>query len=1237
MDETRQSHDDTPANLPSPIRIELLGAFRVVAGPQVIARFYTYKTGALLAYLAYHRHQTATRELLIDLFWQDSAPERGRNNLSFALSSLRSQLEPPGVVAGTILIADRHTVRLNVDAVQTDVTEFERALSRVEREGDQAPIGLLKEAVTLYRGELLPGYYEEWITAERERLTERYVQTLRRLVRHCLKQKELPLALDYARRAVAALPLREELHREVIQIFLGTGQPSAALEQYRNLEKILKDALGETPSAAAQQLLQGIETARSAAAHPDVTRSLLPVVESGEDTAAPAAPLSPPEGMITLLLTYIVGSTAQWEQNPEIFRQALSPYHTLLRELFMQQNGYVITGIADGFLVAFSDAAAAARCAVAIQRALAEQIRPAVLGTLRTRVALMTGVAELEAGNYVGILLHRVSRLLAAAHGGQILCAESTARALKHHTEPDATLLELGTYRLQDIPTTQRLFQVNYAGMSPQEFPPLRTASGSASILPQTFTRFFGRREEVRRLSELLLDNATRLITLSGIGGTGKTRLAQEVARKVAETFEGIVWFVSLADIADAMLIPDTIAAVLRLPPTQSDRLEQVIEALSSERSLLVLDNYEQLVEAGSRYVRILLERLPEMTCLVTSRRMLGLEGEHEFLLLPLPTPPQADTPEALLRSESVQLFVDRAQAAKPDFQITVQNAASIAALCVGLEGIPLALELAAARVQVMAPAQMVLQLQHRFAFLVSRRRDISERQRTLRQALDWSYRLLSPELQRFLTELAVFRGGWTADAAETVCREPLTLDYLADLRECSLCTVEETGDCYRFRLLETVREYALEKLEASGELMAVQERHAHYFQRCFTPTTAQQAAGGVEDAATITLLMADLDNIRAGMDWTMGHGSDSDRLEHGLALTLFLLRRGLYSECEARLNQAEPIARRLGDKAALANFLNRRGLIGWNRSDYAAAEPHFEAARLLCREIDDQSLFLKVLANLGNVSWGRSDFAGARRIWEEALELAVSSGHARQEGTYRTNLAILACYRGEYETAEQYYQDGLALYQRVEFVEGIAFARYNFSELLLYRREYGRALEQAEESLRLFSLLSDRQGIALTTIRIGLLRLETGRNAEASVAFAEGLAQAEEIGIRRCEMYAWECLARLSDSEGDLKAAQERFRRSLSIAGEVGDRRHCAVTLVRLARTLLKRERARDAYRLLLFAHAEYTTLHLAEIDQVENLAESLRAGLDPATAQAIRKAPAQSLEALLAKTCYT
>ena len=765
----------------------------------------------------------------------------------------------------------------------------------------------------------------------------------------------------------------------------------------------------------------------------------------------------------------------------------------------------------------------------------------------------------------------------------------------------------------------------------------MRLEAGFAGVIPQMFTRFFGRAEEVQRLCDWLQAEGTRLVTLSGIGGTGKTRLAQEVAHRLVDAFDGAVWFVSLADIADAALIPDAIATTMQLPPTQADRMEQIIAALTGQRSLLVLDNYEQLVADGVLSVRTLLERLPQLTCLVTSRQILALEGEREFFVSPLLIPRQTHNPEALLQYESVQLFVDRAQATKPDFQITPNNAGAVAALCAGLEGIPLALVLAASRIQMMSPAQMVMQLQHRLDFLVSRRRDISERQRTLRQALDWSYLLLSPELQRFLARLSVFRGGWSVAASEVVGQEPLALDHLAQLRECSLAMAEETGDTYRFRLFETVREYALEKLAESGDLEATQERHTAFFRTLLLQGNQSLQGTAAEAAEAITLLTADLDNIRAGMDWATQQGHDSEMLEFSLAITLFLLRRGLYSECEARLIQAEAVARRIGDRASLANLLNRRGLVGWNRSDYAAAEPHFAEARLLCQEIGDQSLLLKVLANLGNLSWGRSDFAKARSIWEEALELAVASGHARQEGTYRTNLAILACYRGDYETAARYYQEGLAFYQQVDFVEGIAFARYNFSELLLYQAQYARAMVEAKESLRLFSTLGDQQGMALATIRIGLLWLETGHNDEARLAFTEGLAKAEEIGIRRCEMYAFDGMARLAEAEDDPQTAQRLFHRSLRIAHEVGDRRQQAVTLARLAQSLLKREREADAYSLLVIADAECATLHLSEAAHVGELKTRLGVALGPQAKPLAQSARTQNLEMLLEKVCST
>jgi predicted ATPase len=426
----------------------------------------------------------------------------------------------------------------------------------------------------------------------------------------------------------------------------------------------------------------------------------------------------------------------------------------------------------------------------------------------------------------------------------------------------------LGIYRLQGGRALERLFQVEYPEMKQRRFGPLRVEAGYAHQLPVQFTRFFGREDELTRLEEILLEEKPHLLTLTGPGGSGKTRLALEAARQLIEPFGGAVWFVPLQDLTDPGLLPGAIAASLRLPRLpQVEPLEQVVEVLSRQPSLLVLDNFEHLLGSGLMVndsmvygstinhqpsaislVRTLLERVPSLTLLITSRQVLNLTGEREFYVSPLPTPGGEDTPEWLLRCPSVQLFVDRAQKVRPDFQVTPANAPAVSELCYRLEGIPLALELAAARVQVLTPVQMLAQLEHRFDFLVSRKRDEARRHQTLRAAMDWSYQLLSPELQRFFARLSVFRGGWTLEAAAAVASDewqvtsdesPITshqspvisnaLDTLAQLQECSLVQAEEAGAEMRFRMLETLREYAGEQL-ASEEQAALRERHADYF-----------------------------------------------------------------------------------------------------------------------------------------------------------------------------------------------------------------------------------------------------------------------------------------------------------------------------------------------------------------------------------------------------------------------
>jgi predicted ATPase len=580
----------------------------------------------------------------------------------------------------------------------------------------------------------------------------------------------------------------------------------------------------------------------------------------------------------------------------------------VLRAEFARHGGLEVKEAGDAFLVAFSSVQSALACAVASQQALFAQPWPEAVNSLAVRMALHTGDVTVENGEYHGLALHRASRILTAAHGGQILLSEAMAALVQRDLSEGVRLLDLGVFRLRDMPASERLFQVEYPGMAQRQFPPLAAEQGHKTNLPVQFTRFFGRQEELARLSHmLLLPQQTRLVTITGTGGTGKTRLALEVAARLTSSLEGAVWFVELEDLRDTSLIADTVMGALHAARSPDKAPADVVaEALSAYASpLLILDNFEHLVEEGALFVQTLLARVPSLRCLVTSRQVLGLAGEREFALGPLPTPNGMHSLESLSLFESVQLFVERAQAVRPDFQITTATAPAVAQLCDALEGIPLAIELAAARAQVMTPSQMLSQIGHRFDFLVGRRRGASERQRTLRATLDWSYRLLSPDLQRFFSSLSVFRGGWTAEAAEAVCKEPLALDYLAQLRECSLVMTKEDAAEIRFRMLETLREYGRERLTELGEKEETQRRHVHYHLALADEYGATY--NSPEFAARLHRLETEHDNLRAALTWCKDKATP-DSVETGLrlaaALRMFWDLRGYWSEGRMHLTQ---------------------------------------------------------------------------------------------------------------------------------------------------------------------------------------------------------------------------------------------------------------------------------------------------------------------------------------------
>lgn len=1194
-------------------RIELLGGLRAQQGERSIARFRSQKVGALLAYLAYHRDRSHSRETLIEVLWPEYDLDAGRNNLSVTLSSLRHYLEPPGVPAGAVIVADRSSVGLNPVTVSTDVADFLAGLRAAEQADSPADRALsLADAAELYRGPLLAGYYEEWIGPEQQHLAERYFQALGQLAGHFERGGDFDRALDYAARSVSADPLREEAHAELVRLYAAAGQPAQALRQYRELVRILKAEFDSLPSAATRVLGQKVhlqaesvggegEKRKEKVGRPRAPASCRTPDHPNTRHSPPSTLHSPltaplPTGTVTFLLTDIEGSTELWQRAGDAFRVALETHHAQLRREFGRHGGHECKEAGDGFIVAFHQVADALACAVACQRALDEQPWPEAVGPLRVRMALHTGDVELKDGEYHGLMLHHAARLLVAGHGGQILCSEVTAMMARSHLPPGVRTAELGVYRLRDLPEPTHLFQVDYPAMQRQEFPRLRAESGYSSNLPLQVTRFFGRVEELAHLTAILrsaeAENeaavgsaqsrpsiindqpSTRLVTLTGPGGTGKTRLALEAARRLVEPLDGAVWFIPLADLSDADRMAEVIRDGLRLPRLPNvDPLEQVVEALCRQPSLLVLDNLEQLLPGGATVIHELRQRIPHLICLVTSRQRLDLEAEQELPVPALPTPAGASwaqSREALVRWESVQLFVDRAQIVRPDFQVTPSNAAAVAELCERLEGMPLAIELAAARAQVLTPAQMVSQLERRFDLLVSRRRDLVERHRTLRGTIDWSYGLLALELQRFFACLSVFRGGWTLEAAEAVCAESPTpaLDALAQLQECSLIRSEEAPGGMRFGMLESLREYGREILKTSNELEAVERRHTEYFLRL--AEESESGLRGHKQSDWLAQMDQELDNLRAALE-TCDRSSDSAEggLRLAAALHLFWDIRAHHSEGRQRLQRALALPGAIHRTVWRARALTAAAMLAADQNDWATVSALSGESLAILRELGETSGMAAALLPLGWAAQNQSDLDGAGRLFDQSLALYRDAGDRWGVAFALHWLGGLARLRGDSAAARAFYEESLRIAREIGDRRALAFTLVGLADLTHHDGDLPLARKLYEESQLLGSEIGDRWSVMFSASGLGEAALRDGDLGSARSFHEEALEIARTIGRKSSMSESLYALGQIARLEKNWQAARDYYAASLEIAYAVGYARHVAAAVGGIALTL--------------------------------------------------------------------
>lgn len=678
------------------------------------------------------------------------------------------------------------------------------------------------------------------------------------------------------------------------------------------------------------------------------------------------------------------------------------------------------------------------------------------------------------------------------------------------------------------------------APVPPPSVTPLLAASLTMPHLPVLFTRFFGREPEQADLAALLGDESVRLVTLTGPGGVGKTRLAIEVARQAAEGLNGRACFVPLADLTDPRLIPEAIADALGLPRTSAgEPLERVAAALCAAPALLVLDNLEQLGEGAAPPLLALLTRVPSLTILATSRSRVFIAGEREYPLSPLPTPQTeeegAAPPERLLAFPGVQLFADRAREARSDFQITPRNAGAVAALCCELEGIPLALELAAAWSSLLTPAQMRDRIGERFTLLRSRRKGVAARHQTLQGAIGWSYDLLPPDLARFWARLSVFRGGFSAEAAQEVCEESDALDSLGRLRARSLVTAEESGGGMRFRLLETLREFGTAQM-GEDERDSLAALHAAHF--LHLAEQAEPLLTGPEQARWLDRLGEEQDNLRAALDRLLGH-------ERETALTLagrlwpFWELRGYIAEGRRRLAQSlageaartvwrarvlhgagvladaqddrlealghmeesVTLFREIGERRGLACPLAFLGYL-YRASDPDRARALLEESLALCRAEGNQPGLVYALCCLGRLALEGDHSAEARASFEESLEIARSLGYQQGVAESLHLLGGTALRQDDYAAAQPLLEQCLVLYREIGNQKGIAYSLRCLGEIAFVLEQDGRVRPLLEECLALLRLIGNARNL------LGLLqRLETvaKRQEDAAATHAFG------------------------------------------------------------------------------------------------------------------------------------